>query len=83
VLLARPLALALGGDTDLAGAAVRPPSGGGVVRLERVDAAGGRRIFTETPIVPFSTWYPLQQKRIRYFKKPEQAASADGAEATP
>lgn len=71
ILLARPLAIALGGDTDLAGGAVRAPSGAGAVRLLRTEAPGAKRIFEDTPIVPFSTWYPLQQQRIRYFKKPQ------------
>jgi hypothetical protein len=68
--LAQPLPLALGGDSDLGGKAVHSPSGAGAVRLVRTEAAGGRRMFEDTPIVPFDVWYPLQQKRIRYFKKP-------------
>jgi hypothetical protein len=78
ILLAQPLALALGGDTDLGGAAVRPPAGAAAVRLVRAEAPGAKRVFEDTPIVPFDTWYPLQQKRIRYFK---HAAAAE--EATP
>ena len=78
ILLAQPLALALGGDTDLGGAAVRPPSGARAVRLVRAEAPGAKRVFEDTPIVPFDTWYPLQQKRIRYFK---HAAAVE--EATP
>lgn len=79
LLLAKPLAVALGGDTDLAGAAVHPPQGPTAVRLARADAPGGRRFLEDTPIVPFNTWYPLQQKRIRYFKKPQK----DPAEGAP
>jgi hypothetical protein len=71
--LAHPLTIALGGDSDLTGTAVRPPSGPGAVRLLRAEAAGARRIFEDTPVVPFDVWYPLQQKRIRYFKKSEAA----------
>ena len=70
LLLPTRLALALGGDTDLAGVPVRSPSGPGAVRLLRAEAPGASRIFESTPVVPFDTWYPLQQKRIRYFKKP-------------
>jgi hypothetical protein len=70
MLLAKPLPVALGGDSDWAGNPARPPSGANAVRLSRAEGAGGRRIFEDTPIVPFDTWYPLQQKRIRYFKKP-------------
>ncbi|HVK69994.1 MAG TPA: hypothetical protein VM694_36325 [Polyangium sp.] len=79
LLLAKPLTLALGGDTDLAGTAVHPPQGPTAVRLTRADAPGGRRFLEDTPIVPMSTWYPLQQKRIRYFKKPAK----DPAEGAP
>ncbi|MDI1451221.1 hypothetical protein [Polyangium sp. 6x1] len=79
LLLGKPLALALGGDTDLAGAAVHPPQGPTAVRLTRADAPGGRRILEDTPIVPMSTWYPLQQKRIRYFKKPQKDPAEGGA----
>ncbi|MDI1481121.1 hypothetical protein [Polyangium sp. y55x31] len=79
LLLAKPLVVALGGDTDLAGAAVHPPQGPTAVRLARAEAPGGRRILEDTPIVPFNTWYPLQQKRIRYFKKPQK----DPAEGAP
>jgi hypothetical protein len=75
--LSHPLPIALGGDSDLAGTAIRPPAGAGAVRLSRAEAAGARRIFADTPVVPFDTWYPLQQKRIRYFKKPEGAPAAD------
>ncbi|MDI3283384.1 hypothetical protein [Polyangium sp. 15x6] len=78
LLLAKPLAVALGGDTDLAGAAVHPPQGPTAVRLARAEAPGGRRFLEDTPIVPFDKWYPLQQKRIRYFKKP-QKDPAEGA----
>jgi hypothetical protein len=75
--LAQPLSIALGGDTDLGGTAVRPPSGPGAVRLSRAEAAGARRIFEDTPVVPYETWYPLQQKRIRYFKKPVDTSGGD------
>jgi len=65
-----PLALALGDNTSLAGNAVHAPSSPTAVALVRVEAAGGKRVFEDTPVVPFDTWYPLQQKRIRYFRKP-------------
>lgn len=81
VLLAKPLALALGGDTDLAGAAVHPPTTTTAVRLVRIDAPGAKRFHEATPIVPLSTWYPLQAKRIRYFKKPKAEAEAGGGDA--
>jgi hypothetical protein len=77
VLFGRKLPIALGGDTDLAGAAVHPPSGPGAVRLSRADAPAVKRIFEDTPVVPFNHWYRLQQHRIRYFKKPKGEAGDD------
>jgi hypothetical protein len=74
-----PWPLALGGDTDLAGAAVHAPTGASAVRLARAPGPGGKRIFEDTPIVPFDVWYTLQQKRIRYFKKRESEAAAEPA----
>jgi len=47
------------------------------VRLVRTEAPGAGRIFEDTPVVPHDTWYPLQQKRIRYFKKPKSEDSGD------
>lgn len=81
VLLAKPLTLALGGDTDLAGNAVHPPSTATAVRLSRIEAPGAKRFHEATPVVPLTTWYPLQAKRIRYFKKPktEEAGGGDAA----
>jgi hypothetical protein len=81
LFLAEPLPVALGGDTDLGGSAARAPSGANVVRLARAVAPGAQRIFPDTPVVPFGTWYPLQQQRIRYFKKPPGADAAGGDEA--
>lgn len=81
VLLAKPLALALGGDTDLTGAAVHPPTTPTAVRLVRIEAPGAKRIHEATPVVPLTTWFPLQAKRIRYFKKPktEEPEGGDAA----
>jgi hypothetical protein len=77
ILLARSLAPALGGDTGLAGEAVHAASGAGAVRLARSRAPGVQRFFEDTPVVPFKVWYPLQQHRVRYFKKPAEAAPED------
>ena len=77
VFLKAPWSLALGGDTSLAGAAMHPPAGAGAVRLARVTGAGAGRFFEDTPVVPFDKWYPLQQKRIRYFKHAKQESGGD------
>ncbi|WP_437683728.1 hypothetical protein [Sorangium sp. So ce131] len=80
IYLHRPLSLALGGDTDLSGAAVHPPSGARAVRLTRAEAPGAGRMFESTPVVPHSVWYPLQQKRVRYFKKPKKEETTDSSQ---
>jgi hypothetical protein len=67
VWLDRKLALALGGDTDLASQPVQLPAG--ATTLLRKPGAGVRRIFESTPIVEMKVWHPLQARRIRYFKK--------------
>ncbi|MBM4375726.1 MAG: hypothetical protein FJ095_11630 [Deltaproteobacteria bacterium] len=69
--LAEPWPLLLGGDTDLASRASRLPGEGAVV-LQRQPGPGSRRVFEETPVVPYDRWYPLQSRRIRYFKKPKE-----------
>jgi hypothetical protein len=78
MLLPHPLALALGGDTSLEGAVIRAPSTPTTVRLARAESASAKRLFEDTPVVPLSVWYPLQQQRIRYFKKPQGAEDAAG-----
>jgi len=78
LLLDKPLAIALGGDTDWAGRPTRL-SGPGVVLLHRKPGPGARRLFADTPVVPLKEWYPLQAKRIRYFKKKDpDSATSDG-----
>jgi hypothetical protein len=80
LFLERPLAIALGGDSDLAGNATHPPSGAGVVTLVRIEGPGGRRVFEATPVVPLATWYPLQQHRVRYFKETEKTDAGDAGD---
>jgi hypothetical protein len=74
IVLAERWPLALGGETDLAGAATRLGGSGGAVRLLRKPGPGGKRIFEATPIVPLREWHPLQAKRIRYFKKHKEGS---------
>lgn len=59
--------LRLGDGTSLDGTAIHPLPGG--VRLVRKTAPGGLRFFEDTPVVDRDVWYPLQQHRVRYFKK--------------
>lgn len=75
--LSKPLALALGGDRDIGGRALT--TGPGALRLVRRPSPGATRIFPDTPIVPVSTWYPLQAKRVRYFPKPKKDEAEAGA----
>lgn len=68
--LEEPLSPLQGGTATLAGSEARRASGT-TLKLVRIEAPGGRRIFEDTPIVPLSEWNPLQQRRIRYFKHAE------------
>ncbi len=67
--LEAPLGLLLGDGHDLSGKPGTVLSGSSAVRFVRGDAPAGVRFFEDTPIVPRSEWYALQQARIRYFKK--------------
>lgn len=69
LVLDKPLALAMGGTLALSGDVIRPPTGKGVVRFIRSEPPGGKRFFEDTPVVSKDIWYPLQQQRVRYFKK--------------
>jgi hypothetical protein len=71
-----------GGTLNAAGEPLRTPPGGGgaegdrVAHLVRAHAPDAHPVFESTPIVPVSTWQPLQAKRVRYFYKPPPAASS-------
>ena len=76
LLLGESLMPAIGGDRDLAGHPVVLPARRSV-RLVRGEPPGARRIFKDTPIVAPKVWYPLQAKRVRYFRKPKPAEGGD------
>jgi hypothetical protein len=82
LLLNRPLGVAVGGGRDLAGNVVR---GGAknALRLVRRATPGAKRMFEDTPIVHPDIWYPLQAKRVRYFRKPDAPSSSSGASGAP
>lgn len=67
--LEAPLGVLLGDGHDLYGKAANVLNASSAVRFVRGEAPGGTRFFEDTPIVPRSEWYALQQARIRYFKK--------------
>jgi len=50
-----------------------------LVSFTRVATPGAELHFTDTPIVPFNVWQPLQAQRVRYFPKPTPKASASAA----
>lgn len=79
IFFEQPLGAAIGGDRDLAGSPVARHQGG--ARLLRKPSPGAGRIFESTPIVPAKEWYPLQAKRVRYFRKPKPVEGAGGASA--
>lgn len=45
--------------------------GGGVSRFVRGRGPAASRLFSDTPIVPSSTWAPLQGRRVRYLRQPK------------
>jgi hypothetical protein len=67
--------VAIGGERDLSGHPFTLAKGAS--KLVRVPVPSVERIFPNTPVVPVSTWYPLQAKRVRYFPKPKPAGSAE------
>jgi hypothetical protein len=81
LLLERPLDAALGGDRDLAGHPVTRARAG--ARLMRRTSPGARRIFPDTEIVTPKVWYPLQARRVRYFRKPKSDESPAPAAELP
>jgi hypothetical protein len=66
-----------GGALDLAGDPAASPRSG--PRLARVGAPGARAYFEATPIVGADQWLPLQNQRVRYFKRPAPPASASAS----
>jgi hypothetical protein len=78
LMLRKPLLPAFGDDAgarDGRGQAER------VVKLVRVQSPGAKTIFEDTPVVGVKEWYPLQARRVRYFKKPKAAASGSSGES--
>ncbi len=76
LLLDKALGPAFGGE------AVRGPGSERVVHLTRVDRAASRIVFPDTPVVGVKEWYPLQAKRVRYFKKPEAPSASSAKDGT-
>jgi hypothetical protein len=75
--------IALGGNRDLSGHPVARREQ--AIELVRTEAPGARRIFKDTPIVESDVWYPLQARRVRYFRKPkrdQEQAEQDDQDAT-
>ncbi len=73
--LARSLQPLLGGTASLGGASAAPVAGPALAFV-RAEAPGGRTLFDDTPVVDIRQWHPLQSKRIRYFRKPNEGAGA-------
>ena len=78
MLLPHSLKAALGGTLGLDGLP-RDTLDAAQVRFVRGEAPAAHSMFDDTPIVPKSVWEPLQSLRIRYFKKPKQAAATNRA----
>lgn len=50
-----------------------------LLSFTRVSTPAAALHFTDTAIVPFSVWQPLQAQRVRYFPKPTPKGSASAA----
>jgi hypothetical protein len=73
----------LGNSLDIVGEPAAPWTGA-ASRLVRGPAPGAHPIFESTPIVGPNVWQPLQNQRVRYFRKPAKAAAPDaGAPKAP
>lgn len=68
-----------GGTLDAAGEPLRTPPSTVAAHMVRAQAPDAHAIFESTPIVPVSTWQPLQAKRVRYFYKPAPSPSASAS----
>jgi hypothetical protein len=79
--LVRGTRVSLGGSLDAAAqpSTVPPPD----ALLVRADAPGAHPTFADTPVVGPEVWQNLQAQRVRYFKKPEPAASGSSASSAP
>jgi hypothetical protein len=72
-----------GGTLDATGEPLRTAPSPSAAHLVRMRAPDAHPVFESTPIVPVSTWQPLQAKRIRYFYKPPPAASSASGVQSP
>jgi hypothetical protein len=63
------IGLVLGDNTTLEGGLRHASKSATSVRFARAQAPRGSRFFESTPVVGRDVWYPLQQHRVRYFKK--------------
>ncbi|MCU0680927.1 MAG: hypothetical protein MUF34_01455 [Polyangiaceae bacterium] len=79
--LARSLQPLLGGTTSLGGAPAPAPTEPSIAFV-RAEAPGGRTLFDDTPVVDIKQWYPLQSKRIRYFRKPNEGTGPTSPSST-
>jgi hypothetical protein len=78
--LARSLQPLLAGTTSFGGVAAAPSADTGTtLAFVRAEAPGGRTLFDDTPVVDIRQWHPLQSKRVRYFRKPNDASGASSA----
>jgi hypothetical protein len=75
----------IGGSLDLSGELSKAKATGGIVSLVRAQAPAAKQIFPDTPVVDPSVWQPLQNKRVRYFRRavapPTSAPSSSSSSA--
>jgi hypothetical protein len=73
----------LGGTLDASGEPGPSAGTASTARLVRAAAPGAHPAFEKTPVVPPSVWQPLQNQRVRYFRKPAKDAAKDAGAPKP
>jgi hypothetical protein len=71
----------LGGTLDVVGDPTTAPGTASTARLVRGSPPGAHVAFDGTPVVTPAVWQPLQNQRVRYFRKPAKSKPADAPDA--
>ena len=73
----------VGGTLDAAGEPAAPAGTVSTARLVRGAPPGAHLVFDKTPVVSPNVWQPLQNQRVRYFRKPSKEAPKDAGAPKP
>jgi hypothetical protein len=73
----------LGGTLDVVGEPATPPGTASTARLVRASPPGAHLAFADTPVVAPAVWQPLQNQRVRYFRRPSKKTVPDAGAPPP